>query len=149
MDIELKGENVRAFAPNRRRALGARFVPEERLGHSAVPDFRLSENTLLTKHSLDDGANTLLGRKSWIRRTTSDVIEYFDVRGGDERSRARAFSGGNLQKFVVGRELTENVDFLLINQPTWGVDLFAAARIRQEILKMADHGTAVLIIGKI
>ena len=53
-----------------------------------------------------------------------------------------------MQKFVVGRELTEDVDFLLINQPTWGVDLFAASRIRQEILKMADQGTAVLIISQ-
>ncbi len=146
--LTLKGKNVRSFAPNRRRALGARFVPEERLGHAAIPDFRLTDNTLLTKHAQENSSNSLLSRRRWIRSMAQGVIDYFDVRGGNETARARSFSGGNLQKFVVGRELTDAVDFLLINQPTWGVDLFAAARIRSEILKMADQGTAVLVISQ-
>ena len=144
-ELSLNGTQIQALSPNRRRAMGARFVPEERLGHAAIPGFRLTDNTLLTKHS---ERKSLFGRNAWIRRTAKGVIEYFDVRGGDERSRASSFSGGNLQKFVVGRELNEGIDFLLINQPTWGVDLFAAARIRQEILKMADTGTAVLVISQ-
>ena len=143
--LTLSGTQIQALSPNRRRAMGARFVPEERLGHAAIPGFRLTDNTLLTKHSQ---TKSIFGRGAWIRRTARDVIDYFDVRGGDEKSRASSFSGGNLQKFVVGRELNEGIDFLLINQPTWGVDLFAAARIRQEILKMADAGTAVLVISQ-
>ena len=146
--LQLSETGLAGKSPNQRRAIGARFVPEERLGHAAIPDFRLSENTLLTKFSQRAPANAPLRRRRWVRDMARGVIDYFDVRGGDENSRARSFSGGNLQKFVVGRELGQDVDFLLINQPTWGVDLWAASRIRQEILAMADQGTAVLLISQ-
>ena len=143
----LSGVDIQSKSPNQRRKLGARFVPEERLGHAAIPDFRLGENALLTKFSTHRVPRTWFHRR-WVHKMAEDIRDRFDVRGGDRQARARSFSGGNLQKFVVGRELDKDITFLLINQPTWGVDLWAASRIRQEILSMADQGCAILLISQ-
>ena len=132
-----------------RRRLGAAFVPEERLGHSAVPGMELSENVLLTRHSSDRG----LVRGGFIdrhrtRSVTKRVTERFDVRVSEANPLASALSGGNLQKFVVGRELDREPAILVIDQPTWGVDAGAAALIRQVLADMAKDGAAVLVISQ-
>ena len=132
-----------------RRRLGAAFVPEERLGHSAVPGFRLSENVLLTRHASGDD----LVRGGFIsggrtRALAARVARRFDVRSGRHDQEANALSGGNLQKFVVGRELDRKPQVLVINQPTWGVDAGAAALIRQALVDQAREGAAVLVISQ-
>ena len=132
-----------------RRRLGAAFVPEERLGHSAVPGFRLSENVLLTRHaSGDDLVHTGFINGSRTRALAARVAKRFDVRFSRRDQEAGALSGGNLQKFVVGRELDRNPRVLVINQPTWGVDAGAAALIRQALVDRARDGAAVLVISQ-
>ncbi|MEJ1156936.1 ABC transporter ATP-binding protein [Prosthecomicrobium sp. N25] len=133
-----------------RRGLGAAFVPEERLGHGAVPGFRLSENVVLTRHATGAG-----GGRSGVfldygeaAATAKRVGEAFDVRKGKPDPEARALSGGNLQKFVVGRELDRKPRVFVVNQPTWGVDAGAAALIRQAILDLAADGAGVLVISQ-
>lgn len=132
-----------------RRRLGAAFVPEERLGHSAVPSFVLSDNVLLTRHASD---RQMVARgfvdRSRTRAVAERVGERFDVRASRENPEASALSGGNLQKFVVGRELDRNPRVVVINQPTWGVDAGAAALIRQALVDMARAGAAVLVISQ-
>jgi simple sugar transport system ATP-binding protein len=133
----------------RRRQLGAAFVPEERLGHGAVPGFRLSENVVLTRHSADAS----LVRRGVVRQKEASgvserVIKSFDVRKGKPDPEARSLSGGNLQKFVIGRELDRLPGILVVNQPTWGVDAGAAATIRQAIVDLARSGSAVLVISQ-
>jgi simple sugar transport system ATP-binding protein len=132
-----------------RRRLGAAFVPEERLGHGAVPGFTLSENIVLTRHSTDPG----LVRSGFVRfgdanQVSERVSRAFDVRKGKADPEARALSGGNLQKFVVGRELDRSPSVLVVNQPTWGVDAGAAAAIRQALVDLAASGSAVLVISQ-
>ena len=132
-----------------RRRLGAAFVPEERLGHSAVPGFVLSDNVLLTRHA--SGGD--LVRAGFVDQpgtlaVADRVMERFDVRTSRVNPPAQALSGGNLQKFVVGRELDREPAVLVINQPTWGVDAGAAALIRQVLLDMAENGAAVLVISQ-
>ncbi|WP_319531864.1 ABC transporter ATP-binding protein [uncultured Cohaesibacter sp.] len=133
-----------------RRNLGAAFVPEERLGHAAVPQLSLSENVLLTRHGSDKG----LTRKGvFVKRRQAGVIgkrisDTFDVRKGEPDPQAGSLSGGNLQKFVVGREIDRNPSVLVVSQPTWGVDAGAAALIRQSLLDLARDGAAVLVISQ-
>ncbi len=132
-----------------RRRLGAAFVPEERLGHSAVPGFGLWENVLLTRHASGDG----LVRTGFInggrtRTLAARVTRRFDVRFGRRDQEANALSGGNLQKFVVGRELDRKPLVLVVNQPTWGVDVGAATLIRQALVDRARDGAAVLVISQ-
>ncbi|MBH0236566.1 ABC transporter ATP-binding protein [Methylobrevis albus] len=134
---------------NARRKLGAAFVPEERLGHGAVPGLPLSDNVVLTRHGTADGlvARGLM-RFARAAEIVAFVTERFDVRKGVPDPEARALSGGNLQKFVVGREVDRVPGLLVVSQPTWGVDAGAAAVIRQSLIDLARSGSAVLVISQ-
>ena len=132
-----------------RRRLGAAFIPEERLGHGAVPGFRLWENLLLTRHASGDGLlRTGFIRGQRTRMLATRVARRFDVRSGHHDQEANALSGGNLQKFVVGRELDRQPQVLVVNQPTWGVDAGASSLIRQALLDRARDGAAVVVISQ-
>ena len=131
-----------------RRKLGAAFVPEERLGHGTAPRMRLSENALLTGHAasgmVDYGFVNTAATLSSVDRAT----KAFDVRKAKRDPEAASLSGGNLQKFIVGREILRNPVLLVVSQPTWGVDAGAAAVIRQALLDLAAAGAAVLVTSQ-
>ena len=151
--IQIRGSNVGLRSINQRRKLGASFVPEERLGHGAVSEFQLSDNMLLARHQSDDVAFQRLGKigmvwREMVEKATKRVCEIMDVRKADIDPVAGALSGGNLQKFIIGRELDRQPSVLVINQPSWGVDAGAAAHIRQAIVDLARTGSAVLIISQ-
>src|SRR6185369_8602444 len=76
------------------------------------------------------------------------LIERFKVKAGGPGAAARSLSGGNLQKFIVGREIDASPKLLVVSQPTWGVDVGAAAQIRGELLKLRDAGCALLIVSE-
>jgi len=146
--IRLKGQEIGARSPTARRALGLLCAPEERLGHAAAPDMTLTENAALTgtvRKGLVSG-----GFLRWpaARRFAEEIIAAFDVRTPGPEVAARALSGGNLQKFVIGREVLQAPEVLVVNQPTWGVDAAAAAAIRQAILDLAAKGAAVIVISQ-
>ena len=131
-----------------RRRRDAAFVPEERNGHAAAPDFSLSDNVILSRHAtggLTRGGFLLGGA---AKDLAQKIIAAFDVRKAGPDPLARTLSGGNLQKFVVGREIMRDPKLLVINQPTWGVDAAAAASIRQSIVDLAAKGAAVLVISQ-
>ena len=151
--IQIRGMDVGKLNINQRRRLGASFVPEERLGHGAVANLQLSENMLLARHNSDRVAFQWAGRLGviWgemVKRATNRVCTSMDVRKASEDPVAGSLSGGNLQKFIVGRELDRQPSVLVINQPSWGVDAGAAAHIRQAIVDLAKSGSAVLIISQ-
>ncbi|MEM7566968.1 MAG: ABC transporter ATP-binding protein [Pseudomonadota bacterium] len=130
----------------RRRARGFGFVPEERLGRGSVPGLSLGLNGFLT------GARDGLTRLGFIRpaatRAFADgVIAATDVRCSGQGATARSLSGGNLQKFIIGREMRLAPRVLLVSQPTWGVDVGAAAAVRQRLVDMAGDGTAILVVS--
>jgi simple sugar transport system ATP-binding protein len=131
-----------------RRKLGAAFVPEERLGHGTAPRMKLSENALLTGHAaggmVQHGFVNSAATLSAVDRTTAT----FDVRKARRDPEAASLSGGNLQKFIVGREILRSPAVLVVNQPTWGVDAGAAAVIRQALLDLAAGGAAVLVTSQ-
>ncbi|MFN7225427.1 MAG: ABC transporter ATP-binding protein, partial [Paracoccaceae bacterium] len=128
--VRIDSVGVGDTGPNERRARGLVSAPEERLGHAAAPDMSLVENALLSG-ALRKGL-TKRGFIDWPATETfaTDIIRDFDVRTPGPHVAARALSGGNLQKFVVGRELSQAPTIIVINQPTWGVDAAAAASIR-------------------
>ncbi len=146
--IRAAGRPVGAMGPADRRRIGFVMAPEDRLGHAAAPDMSLVENAFLT-----GGVRRGLVKNGFIdwpaARVFADaVINAYDVRTPGSHVAARALSGGNLQKFVIGRELSQSPDVIVINQPTWGVDAAAAAAIRQAILDRAAAGAAVVIISQ-
>ncbi len=144
--VSLLGQSVAAWGPARRRALGLHVVPEERLGRGAVPELSLTQNVLLTR-------TEALGPGGWIRGAqlasqARDILTRFQVKASGEGALARSLSGGNLQKFIVGREISADPRVLIIAQPTWGVDVGAAAQIRGELLRLRDAGCAVLLVSE-
>ncbi|NOC83295.1 MULTISPECIES: ABC transporter ATP-binding protein [unclassified Ruegeria] len=146
--IKFNGQAIGKLGPTARRKLGVLTAPEERLGHAAAPNMSLTENALLTG-SVREGLESN-GFLKWAETKSfaEKIIEIFDVRTPGPDNAARSLSGGNLQKFVIGREVLQNPDVLVVNQPTWGVDAAAAASIRQAILDLAAKGTAVVCISQ-
>jgi simple sugar transport system ATP-binding protein len=144
--VLIDGQPAGALAPQRRRALGLHFVPEERLGRGAVPTMSLAHNLLLTR-------TEHVGRSGWLnlnalQAQAAGVIARFNVKAGGPQAVAKSLSGGNLQKFIVGREIAAQPKLLIVSQPTWGVDVGAAAQIRAEILALRDAGCAVLVVSE-
>jgi simple sugar transport system ATP-binding protein len=144
--IRLFGQPIGKHSPRRRRHEGLHFVPEERLGRGAVPSASLAQNTLLTRTE----PVTPFG---WIRvgRTVAlarQLIADYNVKAGGPDATAKSLSGGNLQKFIVGREIDARPKLLIVSQPTWGVDVGAAAQIRGALLALRDAGCAVLVVSE-
>jgi simple sugar transport system ATP-binding protein len=145
--IRIMGLQAGRLSPGRRRRLGLCFVPEERLGRGAVPGLSLEENALLTAHRRGMVRSGLVIRRA-VREFAVECIRRFDVRTGGPESAARSLSGGNLQKYIVGREIMQEPKVLVVSQPTWGVDVGAAAFIRQSIIELRNQGTAVLVVSE-
>jgi simple sugar transport system ATP-binding protein len=145
--VQVCGVPAGRMDSNRRRSLGLCFVPEERLGRGAVPRLSLTENILLTAYR--KGMLVLgLIRFGSARRFAEDCIQRFDVKCGGPDSEAKSLSGGNLQKFIVGREIMQNPKLLILAQPTWGVDVGAASFIRRQLLELRESGTAILVVSE-
>ena len=146
--VQICGVEAGRLSPGRRRRLGMAFVPEERLGRGAVPTMSLADNALLTAaHNQGMVAAGFL-RFGRARAFARRCIDEFDVRCGGTAAAAKSLSGGNLQKFIVGREILQAPRLLVCAQPTWGVDVGAAAFIRQRIIDLRNRGCAVLVISE-
>jgi len=148
--IQISATDASRLHPGARRKLGLHFVPEERLGRGAVPTLSLAHNMLLTRNESITRAAFLGGwvRVGQLRTHAQDIIRRFNVKAGGPDSAARSLSGGNLQKFIVGREIDARPKLFIVSQPTWGVDVGAAAQIRAEILALRDAGCAVLVVSE-
>ncbi len=144
--VTIAGTRVAALGPVARRRLGLHVVPEDRLGRGVVPSLGLAHNLLLTR-------TEALGVGGWIRmgaltQQAREVMDRFKVKAQGPHAPAKSLSGGNLQKFIVGREIGAAPSLLIVAQPTWGVDVGAAAQIRAEILALRDAGCAVLVVSE-
>ncbi len=145
--VRLDGAAIGAIGPDARRRKGLTFIPEERLGRGAVPIHTLAENAGLTTHH---GGLVRWGLLNLSRRRAlaHETIDTMDVRCGGTEATAQSLSGGNLQKFIVGRELALRPRVLIASQPTWGVDVGAAAAIRQKLVDLRNEGAALLIVSE-
>ncbi len=144
--IRLFGADIASATPRRRRKLGLSFVPEERLGRGAVPTLSLAQNTLLTRTETVTAAGWI--RTGAVQKLAEDLIARYNVKAGGAGAAAKSLSGGNLQKFIVGREIDAKPKLLIVSQPTWGVDVGAAAQIRGALLKLRDEGCALLVVSE-
>jgi ABC-type uncharacterized transport system ATPase subunit len=146
--VWIEGHSCGHLGIEGRRHLRAAFVPEERLGHATAPRFTLSNNVLISGH-----AASPMVRRGFIDRGQAlafveRITKAYDVRKAKADPEAMSLSGGNLQKYVVGREILREPRLLIVSQPTWGVDAGAAAAIRQAIIDLASRGAAVLVMSQ-
>jgi simple sugar transport system ATP-binding protein len=146
--IVVNGTPAGCLDAGERRALGLAFVPEERLGRGAVPEMSLAENALLTAWRRKALTHRGMIRIGATRAYARSVIAGFNVDARGPDAVARSLSGGNLQKFIVGREMLQGPRAMIAAQPTWGVDVGASAQIRQALLDLRDDGVAVLVVSE-
>jgi general nucleoside transport system ATP-binding protein len=146
--VKICGVEAGRTAPGRRRRLGLCFVPEERLGRGAVPSMSLTDNAILTAARTRGFVRRSLLDFKAARAFAGECVERYNVKCGGPQAQARSLSGGNLQKFIVGREIMQDPKVLVVAQPTWGVDVGAAAFIRQSIIDLRNQGCAVLVISE-
>jgi simple sugar transport system ATP-binding protein len=145
--IRIEGRPCGQLDAGERRRLGLAFVPEERLGRGAVPGHALWENGVLTGHRFGSVRNGLIDRGR-AADFANGIIGKFKVKANGPKATAQSLSGGNLQKFIVGREIELKPKLLLVSQPTWGVDVGAAAFIRQTLVDISRAGTAILLVSE-
>jgi ABC-type uncharacterized transport system ATPase subunit len=146
--IIIENQHAGKLRPNARRRAGLASVPEKRLGHGAIPDMDLVDNAFMTGFQrmglLTKGLINYPKTRSFARKVIAD----FAVKTSGSKVPANSLSGGNLQKFIIGRELTQQPEILIVSQPTWGVDAGATQTIRQSLRELAAQGAAVLVISQ-
>lgn len=146
--VQVGGVSLGSSGPTARRAQGLCAVPEERHGHAAVSDFSLLDNTVLTARNRMNMVSANLIDAGKARTFSEKIIADFDVKAQGPQSMAGSLSGGNLQKYIMGREILQNPSVLIVSQPTWGVDAGAAVAIHQAIADLAARGSAMVIISQ-
>jgi len=147
-DVSWFGQSMAGEGPMRRRQRGLCYVPEDRLGTGALAEMSLTENAILTGAHRAGLVGKGLLKLDRARAFATQCIESFQVKASGPQAPARSLSGGNLQKFIVGREVAQMPTVLICAQPTWGVDVGAAALIRQSLIDLARAGCAVLVISE-
>ncbi|MCO6186039.1 ABC transporter ATP-binding protein [Rhizobium sp. L1K21] len=146
--ITIDGNNVGRMKAKQRRLTGMASVPEERNGHAAVPEFTLSDNTVLTARDRMGMVNLGMINSGAAKTYAGEVISAFAVKALGPGSTAGSLSGGNLQKYIMGREILQKPTVLVVSQPTWGVDAGAAAAIHQALVDLAASGSAIVVISQ-
>jgi general nucleoside transport system ATP-binding protein len=149
--IRFKGRDVTAD-PNARtakgmRGLGMGHVPEDRLRRGLVPVFAANESAILGFHDDARYNGPILMHRGDIIQDCERLMSSYDVRPRSAYLRTAAFSGGNQQKLVLGREIDRNPDLLLVGQPTRGVDIGAIEFIHRRLVELRDAGKAILLVS--
>ena len=145
--IVICGETVGHLNPDARRNRGLGFVPEERLGRGAVPGMSLSCNAILTAHRHGMVEKGLLKFNRAADFAKKCIVD-FAVKCGSKDDPITSLSGGNVQKYITGREILQCPKLLVVSQPTWGVDVGAANVIRQSMIDLRNDGSAVLVVSE-
>jgi simple sugar transport system ATP-binding protein len=147
--ISFQGRDITRLNARARKELGIAHVPEDRHRRGLLLDFSLAENTILGVHYRKPavGAGNFMLNQKGIQQHTAQVLRDFDVRPPNAALPARALSGGNQQKLIIGREFELPPKLLLVSQPTRGVDIGAIEFIHRKIVAMRDAGCAVLLVS--
>ena len=141
-------KNIELLNPQKRRDLSIAFVPENRLGHSAVPELTLNENILLSQFPNNNFSKKGILNQNFIEQHAKNVINDFNVVTPGSDAKASSLSGGNLQKFVIGREISSKPKLLIISHPTWGIDAGAEHSIRESLIALSKNGTSIIVLSQ-
>jgi general nucleoside transport system ATP-binding protein len=148
--IEFEGHDISALSARDRKELGIAHVPEDRHRRGLLLDASLAENSILGVHYRQPAVarrGGIMLDDAGIRARAQQVIRDFDVRPANADLPARALSGGNQQKLIIGREFELPPKLLLVSQPTRGVDIGAIEFIHRKLVELRDAGCAVLLVS--
>jgi len=146
--IRLNGVELVGRKPAAARRAGLGYVPEERIRDGIIGDFSVAENLMLVDSRRSAFVRLGFLRRSSVRGYATQLVSTFDVRAPGIDTPVRNLSGGNIQKLILARELSGNPRFLLVAQPTRGIDIAATSYIHERLREEANKGTAVLVISE-
>lgn len=145
--IHIRGKLLTGLSPRKITESGVGHIPQDRHKHGLVLNYPIGENFVLqTYYKKPFSKNGILNFKE-IYNKAKELINEFDVRTPNEYTLARALSGGNQQKAIIGREVDRNPDLLIAAQPTRGLDVGAIEFIHKRLIEQRDNGKAVLLIS--
>jgi ABC-type uncharacterized transport system ATPase subunit len=148
--IIFAGKNIKGLGARIRRELRIAHIPEDRHRRGLLLDFSLAENSILGVHyrpPIAAYAGNIFIDENAVQRRASEIIQAFDVRPANAALPARALSGGNQQKLIIGREYRVDPKLLLVSQPTRGVDIGAIEFIHRQLVGLRDDGCAILLVS--
>jgi simple sugar transport system ATP-binding protein len=143
--VELAGADITAWSTKKRRESGVGYIPEDRHRHGLLLDSPLWENRILGHQTREPSVKGAWIDRAGARKDSQRIVEGYDVRTPSIETTARALSGGNQQKFIVGREMSGDPVLLVASHPTRGVDVGAQAAIWDHIRDARSRGLAVLL----
>src|SRR5215204_852292 len=149
-EINFEGKTLNALGARIRRELGIAHIPEDRHRRGLLLEFSLAENAILGVHyrrPIAALAGGVFLDQNAIQRRAGEIIQRFDVRPPNAALHARALSGGNQQKLIIGREYHVNPKLLLVSQPPRGVDIGAIEFIHRQLVSLRDDGCAILLVS--
>lgn len=144
--VILKGEDITNKAPRNIIDLGMNQIPEDRQKRGLVLEYPIKDNLILENIDKDFSKNGILDFKK-IEENANNLIDKFDIRPNDINEKAGSLSGGNQQKVIIAREITNDPDLLIAAQPTRGLDVGAIEFIHQYLVELRNQGRAVLLIS--
>ena len=148
--MNFEGRDLKSLGARVRRELGIGHIPEDRHRRGLLLDFSLAENAILGVHyrpPIAAYAGGIFLDENAVQRRAAEIIQGFDVRPPNAALPARALSGGNQQKLIIGREYHVAPKLLLVSQPTRGVDIGAIEFIHRQLVSLRDNGCAILLVS--
>jgi len=127
--------------------MGMSYIPADRRNQGLVMDFNISENSILETHYQKPFTKGISLQKKVIDNFANGLIQEYDVRTPSINIPVKNLSGGNQQKVIVGREFLKKTHFLLVMQPTWGLDVGAIEYVHKKLLEARDKGVTILLIS--
>lgn len=146
-EVRFKGQEVTNLPASKIRQLSYGYIPEDRQTAGLILNFAITENTILNVHRLNQYRKGIRLDLKRIEADTDELIKHYDVRTTNRSALAKSLSGGNQQKVVIARELSQQPSLLLAVNPTRGLDISATDYVHQRILEQRQNHRAVLLIS--
>ncbi len=146
--ITLLGADISGWSVGQRIEAGLRYIPEERMHDGVIQDFTVAENMILQDHIRAPFSRRSFLDFAAIAQRSRELVSEFRVKTPDIETPIKSLSGGNIQKVILARELSNNPKVLIAAQPTRGVDIGATEYIHQRLLEQRNQGTAILLISE-
>jgi general nucleoside transport system ATP-binding protein len=145
--VIIDGRNITNMSPKQIREWGLAYVPEDRLNTGLILEYSIAENLILDRWFANPYSGKIFLNRHEMRRFAEEVVTNFDVRTPSLDIQVRYLSGGNLQKIVLGRELSREHKLLIAHNPTRGLDVGAAEYVHKQLFKQRDSGLGVLLLS--
>jgi ABC-type uncharacterized transport system ATPase subunit len=145
--ISLDGRSIVSLSPRQIREGGIAYVPEDRLHTGLILEYTIVENMVLDRWYTKPYCNKLFLNESEMRKFAEKVIKDFDIKTTGLNAPVRSMSGGNLQKIILGRELSRNAKVLIAHNPTRGLDIGATEFVHKQLIKQRENGVGVMLLS--